>query len=178
MSENALASPIESILGPQLLSKVNGELVATSKALDGKDLVAVYFSAKWCPPCKVFSGVLKQFYSKCDGKHIEVVYVSSDRSLTEFDDYFGTMPWMALDRRTAKAQISQLQKKCKIMGIPTLMVLDAKTGNFITDQARNEVSSAASNQDRVLALLEEWKSRESVPLEQASFSSPSACHIL
>jgi len=40
-------SPIEDLLGPSLMKNAKGEKISTASALKGKDLVALYFSAKW-----------------------------------------------------------------------------------------------------------------------------------
>jgi hypothetical protein len=41
-------SPIEELLGGNLLTKVKGAKKSTATALKDKDLVALYFSANWC----------------------------------------------------------------------------------------------------------------------------------
>ena len=57
-------------------------------------------------------------------------------------------------------------------GIPSLIILDAKTGNFITDNGRTQVMQTSSDESRK-ALVETWKSSEAVPIDQAVFSSGS-----
>lgn len=50
--------------------------------------------------CKAFTPQLIQMYSKlkiADGKNLEIVLVSADRSQEAFDAYFGKMPWLAVD---------------------------------------------------------------------------------
>ena len=46
----------------QTLVKSDGSSVAADSALAGKDLVLFYFSAHWCPPCRQFTPLLKDFY--------------------------------------------------------------------------------------------------------------------
>lgn len=55
----------------------------------------VYFQ---CPPCRGFTPSLIDAYKKLkeEGKNFEVVFVSSDRSAESYDDYFKTMPWLAI----------------------------------------------------------------------------------
>ena len=47
--------------------------VPAAEALAGK-IVALYFSASWCPPCKLFTPVLKAAYEAANkaGKRFEV----------------------------------------------------------------------------------------------------------
>ena len=63
--------PMEALLGPELLKEIgphkkpnlrnfkqsfhDGPTIETQKALENKDLVLLYFSAAWCPPCRSFS---------------------------------------------------------------------------------------------------------------------------
>ena len=50
-------------------------------------VVALYFSAHWCPPCRQFTPVLKDFYEELDGEKFEIVFVSFDRSEKDLKDY-------------------------------------------------------------------------------------------
>ena len=49
-------------LAGQTLEKSDGSSVTADSALEGKDLVLYYFSAHWCPPCRQFTPMLKDFY--------------------------------------------------------------------------------------------------------------------
>ena len=82
-------------------------------------VIALYFSAHWCPPCRQFTPHLASIYTNFKKDHAlkadwEVVFVSSDRDEESFKEYFGEMPWAALpyDKREAKAALSQLYKVC------------------------------------------------------------------
>ena len=44
------------------LIRSDGSKVKANEALSDKKIVALYFSAHWCPPCRGFTPVLKKFY--------------------------------------------------------------------------------------------------------------------
>lgn len=114
--------------------------VSTTSALAGSTAVAIYFSAHWCPPCRGFTPSLVEAYkSALKSKGLQVVFVSSDNSKSEFDRYYQEMPWLAVPfaRRDVKEALS---KKFKVQGIPTLVILDAE-GNIITKDGRSKVAS-------------------------------------
>merc|ERR1719217_1966246 len=132
---------MDSLLGTALLGKDGN--VNTTDALAGKGAVALYFSAHWCPPCRGFTPQLGEWYKKdLASKGLEVVFVSSDRDEEAFNDYFGEQPWLALpfDKRDKKAE---LNKKFKVQGIPSLVILDAE-GKVITKDGRTAVSKDPS----------------------------------
>ncbi|XP_021346337.1 nucleoredoxin-like [Mizuhopecten yessoensis] len=114
-----------------------------SEGLGEKEYVGLYFSAQWCPPCRAFKPILIEFYNKlkqADANKLEIVFVSSDKDDELFKAYAKEMPWLALpfvDREKKNA----LSKKFKIQGIPTLVIVDAKTGEAITDKGREQVGS-------------------------------------
>jgi len=131
---------MEALLGGTLLSKDGKK--PTKEALAGTEVVGLYFSAHWCPPCRGFTPTLvaarNELQSKLN-KPFEVVFVSSDRDQGQFDEYYGEMPWLALpfEDRDKKAELS---KRFKVRGIPTLVIVDAKTGETITTDGRSAVS--------------------------------------
>ena len=110
----------EKPLGLQLLTK-NG-IKSTSEVLEGKDYVLFYFSAHWCPPCRKFTPMLSKLYieENRDCK-FEIIFISSDRSESEFDDYYEEMPWTALPYGNPQNQA--VQAKYGAQGIPELVVL-------------------------------------------------------
>lgn len=108
-------------------------------------VVALYFSAHWCPPCRRFTPELAAIYKRFKDSHAraadwEVVFVSSDSDEAAFKEYAGEMPWLALpyERRTAKAQLSQL---FKVRGIPSLVLVDGHTGELINANGRGAVAA-------------------------------------
>mmetsp|Transcript_4242 Transcript_4242/g.13272 ORF Transcript_4242/g.13272 Transcript_4242/m.13272 type:complete len:317 (-) Transcript_4242:186-1136(-) len=138
----------EGMLGPQLLTKTGPQ--PTRQALGGAAVVALYFSAHWCPPCRGFTPVLAQAYKDYTAGDVEVVFVSSDRDKGSFDEYYGEMPWTAVpfDQRGQKDKLS---KKFGVQGIPMLVVLSPE-GKLVKGNGRGEVQGT---QDLAKA-LEAW----------------------
>ena len=65
---------------------------ADADALKGK-VVALYFSAHWCPPCRFFTPKLATAYEMAneDNHRFEVIFVSSDDSAAEQAQYMKEM---------------------------------------------------------------------------------------
>jgi len=72
----------------------------------------LYFSAHWCGPCRGFTPVLKQVYEEISSTGlVEVVFISSDQDQQSFEEYYGEMPWLAVDfsdRERKKSSVSKI----------------------------------------------------------------------
>jgi len=93
---------MDSLKGQNLV-KSDGSSVPADSALAGKDLVLFYFSAHWCPPCRQFTPMLKDFYEEVEG--LEIVFVSSDRSPEDMQSYMKEShgEWMAVEHNSSVA---------------------------------------------------------------------------
>jgi len=92
---------------------------------EGK-ILALYFSGSWCGPCQQFTPKLKEFYTsvKREGKTLEIVFISHDRNIEEFQQYFATMPWHALPyTEVGRRAAQEMVEKFQVSGIPTLLLL-------------------------------------------------------
>lgn len=69
---------------------------------------------------------------KKSGAAFDIVFVSSDRNEKQFTDYFAQMPWKAVKDNTIK---NKLKSKYKVMGIPTLIIID-NNGNTVSTDGR------------------------------------------
>jgi nucleoredoxin len=132
---------------PQGLIDASGK-AADLKQLQGK-IVGLYFSAHWCPPCKVFTPELVKFRNQ-NAANFEVVFVSADNSKEEQRKYMSEteMKWLAVEWKTAPA--SALMKKYDVQGIPTLVIL-GPDGKEITRQGRMDVATDPNS------ALAKWK---------------------
>jgi len=127
---------LNDVIGTEFFS---AEGVADASALQNK-VLGLYFSAHWCGPCRQFTPRLANMYKllKQQGKDFEVIFVTCDREVAQFEEYFATMPWLAIafgDKR-----ISDLSKACAVQSIPKLVILDAAR-NVLNSNAVNMVSA-------------------------------------
>lgn len=88
------------------------------------------------------------------------------------------MPWTSLPVLGTAAIKQKLADSLKISGIPSLIVLDAETGYFISDNARYEVMSLRGNDEQSKALIETWKNTEAVTIEEAKLSGTGSGGII
>ena len=76
-----------------------GETVSAEDALFGK-VVALYFSASWSPPCRIFTPQLASIYKEFQERKtpFEVVYVPCDNKAEEMEMYMQEQhgDWLAL----------------------------------------------------------------------------------
>ena len=129
---------ILNLLPPQLQGKEG--VVALSQVTETK-LIALYFSAHWCPPCRMFTPQLAELYKKVnkDGKKIEVIFVSSDQSQDDFNSYYGSMPWLAVQFDSESREM--LGEALEVNGIPSLFVF-SNTGKLIDRNARQTITNS------------------------------------
>ena len=126
--------------GPTSLVHDKSETLVNLDTLRSKDVVALYFSAHWCGPCRGFTPKLAELYNKCksQNKSFEIIFLSSDNNEKDFKEYYEEMPWCALSykERSLKSSLSDI---FDVQGIPTLILLSGK-GDLITEEGREIVS--------------------------------------
>ena len=111
---------------------------ADETALANKKLIAFYFSAEWCGPCRKFTPQLVDYYKRVSPEHpeFEIVFFSSDKSQYAMEKYMRdeNMPWLAID--FTKLKDKAVLKKNAGDGIPALIVVDS-SGNTISSSFAN-----------------------------------------
>jgi nucleoredoxin len=129
-SEGAIAQ----FLKGDLVQFRNGDIVrADEAALEKKKLIAFYFSAHWCGPCRKFTPQLVDYYKRIAPEHpeFEIVFFSEDKSQYAFETYMRetNMPWLAIDY--AKVKNKDALQKIAGNGIPSLVLVDS-SGNILS----------------------------------------------
>lgn len=136
--------PFQKLLGPVLKDSAKNDV--PTGALEGK-VVALYFSASWCGPCRGFTPDLVKTYKavRAAGKQFEVVLIGSDRNERDFLEYHKGMPWLALPFPDRERK-SSLSTKFRVRGIPSLVILD-QNGAVITTDGRSMVADDLEGKD-------------------------------
>ena len=107
----------------------NGLMRADDEAIGRKKLIAYYFSAHWCAPCRKFTPQLVDYYNRVASEHpeFEIVFFSMDKSATDMEQYMRTsnMPWPAIAYDKLKEK--ELLSKAAGSGIPSLVLVDSSS---------------------------------------------------
>ena len=129
-----ISAPPTTAQGAKIADMLKGDLVYwkngsvahfDDEGLEKKQIFALYFSAKWCPPCRKFTPQLVDFYKRMAPQHpeFEVVFVSYDRSPFGMETYLSEMPWPAIE--FGKVPNKETLKKYSGDSIPCLVVVDS-----------------------------------------------------
>jgi nucleoredoxin len=125
---------------------------ADETALENKKLIAFYFSAEWCGPCRKFTPQLVDYYKRVAPDHpeFEVVFYSRDRSLFAMQKYMQeqNMPWLAIDY--SKLKEKEVLAKNAGNGIPSLVLVDS-TGKVISSSQDVGPQKVLTDIDAILA---------------------------
>jgi len=128
------ANALRELVKGDLVSLRNGALGHfDDEELEKKKLIALYFSAHWCAPCRKFTPELVDYYNRVATQHpeFEIVFVSFDKSQFAMETYMreANMPWPAIDFQKLKGK--DAIRKYAGDGIPCLILVDA-TGKVIS----------------------------------------------
>jgi nucleoredoxin len=123
---------------PENLYNAKGGAIGLKDLSEQVKVFALYFSASYCPPCKKFTPILKEFYDVMneESKVLEIIFVSKDNSQEEMLGYFEKMPWLSI--KFGDAKIANCLEKFCVEGIPQVVVLK-NDGTLITKDGKKDV---------------------------------------
>ena len=146
---------LQEILGDKLI-KVESNVITPvdfntfySSYSSKGEYVALYFGAHWAPPSRLFTTTLKdKFYQKMNedeatAGQVEVIFVTDDRAPDHFERNFRQMPWYAIPYDEEHRR-QTLKSKYGICELPTLVIVNASTGEVVTHDGRNNVADGTA----------------------------------
>ena len=141
------------IIPTKLLKDTSGSTTDNSSFTSAK-VKAFYFSANWCPPCHKFTPFLAKVYEEVNknGKELEIVFASLDKSKTEFESYYKKMPWLAVPFDEKEA-VKKLTTTYSVRGIPSLIIVDDE-GSVLNEDGYLELVQSKSP----VEVVKSWKS--------------------
>lgn len=113
--------------------------------LDEKKIIGLYFSASWCPPCRKFTPIISTLYEDMIEYYddIEFIFISSDKTNLEFNNYWDKMSFPALSYEYREKK-EELVKLYDIGPIPALVFIDTN-GNIISKDGKNIIEKSNGN---------------------------------
>lgn len=127
------------VFAERQLRRKSGVTVYPEEVLQNK-VVALYFSAGWCPPCRQFTPILREFYEDLQERDLpfEIVFIPSDKTADDMDQYMKQChgDWLAVP--FGHELIKELKKRYHITAIPKVIVV-TDDGEVVTSLGRKEV---------------------------------------
>ena len=117
-----------------------------------KEFVLLYFGASWCPPCRSFSPILSKFALK-NKDSVGVVFMSNDVSEDEALKFLKNKYFAYAGFQTQAHMV--LNQLLSVTMLPTLVIMDQKTGRMITSWGRSAVTYNSDN------CIDDWRQNKS-----------------
>lgn len=99
---------------------------------------------------------------------LEIVFVSSDRDETSFQNYSSSMPWLSVPWGGEGVAIRQrISQRFPVRGIPSLVVLDTISGSIVVpaEHSREDVTKACRGGEESIEQLLENNWFQCIPVE-------------
>jgi nucleoredoxin len=132
----ASAGTFTDSLDGKLVRLVDGKVKKVPKGhLAQKKVIALYYAAQWCKPCREFTPKLVREYTKLARKYpeFELILVSWDKNEKAMEEYMAeslmNFPAVQFDAKASNPTISKLAPS----GIPHLVVTDADGNEMLAE---------------------------------------------
>ena len=136
-------------------------------------LLALYFASSWCPDCTGVTPIVNHVFLKSqpqdEGKVFDLVYVSSDNDEEQLKGNVPSPKWslVPFDSVEERANLKRHFGACaskeveglgmkpedRKSGLPTLILLDCKTGKVITRDGVDDITAEGGGD----AAVQKWQ---------------------
>lgn len=140
---------MEGKLPTKILSKTGPTDLST---FTSAKVLALYFSAGWCGLCKELTPKLIKLYEEVNKteNQFQILFVSGDEGDKDFQDYYATMPWLAVP--LDDDVVEELGEGYKVTSMPTLIIID-KNGKVLKEKAQLDFKGSKTPEE----IFEDWK---------------------
>jgi thiol-disulfide isomerase/thioredoxin len=108
--------------------------IITNLNTNNANIIGLYFSGEYCKYCKEFTPILIDNYQKLLDNSIDIIYVSSDKFIEQYNAYRSTQPWKSIPYEHENLRKS-LREQYNIKTIPALLFFHQD--NLIESDGRN-----------------------------------------
>jgi len=115
---------LDELLGATVVDNKKQQVPVTSLGGKGK-VLGLLFAARWNPQSCGFTQHLVKFQARLKDR-LQVVFVSSDENVQQWNNLFAKMPWLAVPF-TDQRRLAALSQKFDVKALPTLVLIDAST---------------------------------------------------
>jgi nucleoredoxin len=139
---------IQNLIGKKFFDNKNEEVKNLDEIYNSK-LIALFFSASWCSPCRIFEKELIDIYQDVNQgeKNFEVIQISLEKSEDVFRKWIVNKPWKFIHFNDNKSQ--ELCTKFNVLNVPMLFVFN-HNGKLITETGRKELNEEG------VAVVDKW----------------------
>jgi thiol-disulfide isomerase/thioredoxin len=125
-------------------------------------IIGLYFSGEYCHYCKEFSAMLIDSYPKLRANKIDIIYVSSDKTIEQYESVCWTQPWHALAYGDTDLRMN-LRQQFDIKTIPALLFFDVARCTLLEANGRALIQADPSKAIQVLtrSLISDYDSDDS-----------------
>ncbi len=117
-----------------MIYHMNKKLLELNK--NNSNIIGLYFSGEYCKFCKEFTPFLIENYNKFLDNDIDIIYISSDKTIEQYNNYTNDHPWNLLSYDEIELRKS-LREQFDIKTIPALLFFDINQNTLLECNGRN-----------------------------------------
>lgn len=119
---------------------VNNKLEEVSiESLQKINVIGIFFTGSWCPPCQTFANDLVNVYIEANSKEkiLEIIQVSNEKNESDFKNSLDDKPWLFVHHNEPMI-IQNLVGEYKINYLPMLIIIN-KDRVILSETGRKDV---------------------------------------
>lgn len=120
----------------QFVDQSPEEAIASIK---GKKVIGLYFTAKWCGPCKKFTPKLVKFRNE-NKDAFQFIMMSWDKNLEQQKQYLNKTKMEVSAAECETDFVKKMSSSFRVNGVPTLLLFNSD-GTFLSEKGQNHFTA-------------------------------------